>query len=262
MAILLNLFLFAAFERYLVSAQSQALAYACVATASGVDAIRLNPAGMLSSEKNIIGLGYEYTFSNIEGLQNIYLGFYRHMFHGGLGIKMSQFGFEEQKENAMTTAYSISLSKEFFVGAGVNLYMIQNRRTGTGIAYGVSLGMLGMVSKKWFLGACAHNLNQPRFGNGEIGTMPASLQAGIGYKPFNDIGSEIDLRIEDRHIDLRASGTFRIMDFLNLRTGMQTNPVSVSAGFGIIYRFMNIDYACSYFIDLPLNHSVSIQFSF
>uniref|UniRef100_A0A7C6EJ97 PorV/PorQ family protein n=1 Tax=candidate division WOR-3 bacterium TaxID=2052148 RepID=A0A7C6EJ97_UNCW3 len=262
MELILSLFLFQAFERYTVSAHNQALSLACVGTAQGIDALRMNPAGLGLLNKNIIGVGYEYTFTHIEGLQNIFFGFAKPLFYGGFGIGISQFGFEEEKEQGITTAYSIGLNKDFYLGGSADLYLIQNKRTGTGISYGLNLGMLGILSKKWYLGIYGHNLNQPQFGNSEIGTIPASLQAGIGYKPFEDITSEIDLSISDQIIRLHSAGEFSIADFLNLRTGFKTNPNSLSAGLGIVYKKIKIDYACEYFVDLPLNHIIAIILEF
>lgn len=262
MEIILSFYLFQSFERYLVSANNQALAYACVATAEGIDALRINPASLVLLNKNIIGTSYEYTFSHVEGLQNIFFGFARPIFKGGLGIGVSQFGFEEQKEQGITAGYGIGLSKEFYLGASFDLYMIQNKRTGTGISYGLNVGMIGNLSKKWFLGVYGHNLNKPQFGNSEVGTLSPSLQTGIGYKPFEDITSEIDLSISDQNLRLHTAGQVSIIDFLNLRTGFKTNPNSLSAGLGIIYKNTKIDYACEYLVDLPLNHTLSLSFEF
>ncbi|MGB9720939.1 MAG: hypothetical protein ACPL28_05605 [bacterium] len=262
MAFILTFFVFQAFERYSVSAHNQSLSFACVATAQGIDATRINPAALVLLRKNSIGVGYEYTFAHIEGLQNLFLGFARPLFHGGFGIGISQFGFEEQKEQALTTAYSLGLSRDFFIGASADLYLIQNKRMGTGISCGLNLGMLGILSKRWYLGANGHNLNEPEFSNTSEGRLPPSLQAGIGYKPFDDMVSEIDISLSNDDIRIHTAGAFQIMDFFDLRTGFQTNPISVSFGFGIIHKFIKIDYGCEYLVDLPLNHIVSVNFEF
>lgn len=262
MGIILTFFIIQAFERYQVSAHNQALSGAFVATTQGIDALRINPAALGLLKKNEVGISYEYTFSHIEGLQNVFLGFARPLFYGGLGIGLSQFGFEEQKEQGCTAGYSIGLSKEFYIGGSVDFYMVQNKRTGTGISFGLNLGMLGVLAKKWYLGFFGHNLNQPQFGNSEAGILPSTLQAGIGYKPFEDISSEIDLFIKEQNISLRTSGELMIMDFLTLRTGLKTNPNSFSAGLGFLYKNIKIDYACEYFVDLPLNHIISLNLEF
>ncbi len=260
--IILILSLLQAFERYQVSAHSQSLSFACVATVQGIDALRINPAALAFLDINSISACYEYTFSHIEGLQNIFFGFAKPVFRGGLGVGVSQFGFEEQKEQAMTAGYGLGLSKDFHVGASFDLYMIQNKRTGTGISYGLNFGMLGTLSKKWFLGVYGHNLNQPQFGNSEVGRLPSSFQTGIGYKPFEDITSEIDLSILEQNIRLHTGGKFSIFDFISLRTGFTTNPNSLSGGVEIIYKNIKVDYACAYLVDLPLNHMLSINFEF
>lgn len=254
--------LFQAFERYQVSAHNQGLSYACVAIVKGVDALRINPAALGLLSKNIVGFGYEYTFAHTEGLQNIFAGFVRPLLKGGIGLGVSQFGFAEQKENGITTGLGLGLGKDFYFGTSGDLYLIQNKRTGTGVAYGINIGMLGILAKKWLLGVYGRNLNQPQFGNAAVGTLPFSLQAGLGYKPFEDIVSEIDISVSDQTTCIYTSGAFALLDFLNLRTGFKTAPVSLSFGFGVEYKNIKVDYAVEYLVDLPLNHTVSLSFDF
>lgn len=262
MEFLFSIFILQVFERHVIGAQSQAMSFACVATIQGLDGLRINPAVLGLMDKNTVGTSYEYTFGHIEGLQNLLLGFAGPLFYGGLGICFSQFGFSEEREQALTTGYGFGLSKEFYAGLSFDLYLIQNNRTGNCLSYGVNFGMLGMLSKKWFLGLYGHNLNQPQFGNTDEGNLPASLQAGIGYRPFEETISEIDFSIVEENIRIHTAGEFRILDFFSLRTGLKTNPNSLSGGFGVIYKNIKIDYGCEYFVDLPLNHTVSLKFEF
>ena len=103
--LILLVFLNTAFERHAESARATALAHAFTAAAQGIDAIRFNPAGLSLMNYNQLGIGYERPFSGIEGLHNFGLGYARPIFGGVLGIELSEFGFSEQKEQAMTIAY-------------------------------------------------------------------------------------------------------------------------------------------------------------
>jgi hypothetical protein len=261
-SILLILFFNNAFERYIVSAHAAALGNAYTASALDIDAIRFNPADLSFVQKNHFAVGYEYTLSGLEGLHNISLGYARPLFIGGVGVQLSEFGFSEQKEQAITFAYGLKLSKDFKFGLGTDIYVINNRRTGNAFSYSLNIGFLGALYKRWYLGIYGHNLNQPQFGNTEYGKLPYELRAGLGYTPFNDILSEVDLSMYGDQLRIHLAGEFTLFDIAHLRTGLKTNPAVVSAGLGIVYKFIELDYAIEYVPELPLNHGVTLEFEF
>jgi hypothetical protein len=260
--IILILFLNQAFERYCGSAATAALAQAATASALYVDAIRFNPAGLAIIEKNQLAAGYEYILAGVEGLHNINIGFARPFLKGGLGFQLSEFGFSEQKEQAMTLAYGLDLSPDLKFGMSSDLYFINNERTGTAFSYGVNFGVLGTVYKKWSLGADVHNLNQPSFSSTDDSELPYELRAGLAYRPFNDVLSEIDVSVCEDEYRIHTAGSFELFNMLTLRFGIKTNPSVVSAGTGIMHKFIEIDYAVEYLPDLPLTHNVSTKFTF
>jgi hypothetical protein len=258
----LFLFLNQAFERYPVSARAQALAYAYTATATGIDAVRINPAGLSLVKGNLFLVGYEHALSGIEGLHNIGIGFARPLFTGGIGVAMTEFGFEEQREQAGTLAIGMGISQDYRIGIAFDLYAINNARTGYGFSYGLSAGLLGKLYKKWSLGVYGHDLNWPRFGTGPEGEIPARLQAGLGYEPFDGILSEIDISIVESDIRMHFAGEFRLFDVLFFRTGVRTNPQAVAFGTGVMHKYLKIDYGVEYIPDLPLSHIITAGFEF
>lgn len=256
------LFINQSFERYATSANAAALAHAFTASATGIDAVRFNPAALSYMQKNQLSVGYEYVLSGLEGLHNINIGFAKPLFAGGFGIQLSEFGFSEQKEQAITLAYGLCLSKDFKFGLGGDLYLINNNRTGNGFAYGLNIGFSGRLYKKWSLGIYGHNLNQPQFGNTEEGRLPYELRAGLAYEPFEDILSEIDLSMVEDNFRVHMAAEFKLFDIIFLKTGLKTNPSVVSTGMGVVYKFIKIDYAVEYIPELPLTHNVCLSFEF
>jgi hypothetical protein len=260
--LILLVFLNGAFERQAQSAQAAALAHAMTAACTGVNAIRFNPAALSLVSQNQLSIGYERTFSGIEGLHNITLGYARPIFWGGLGIQLSEFGFSEQKEQAITLAYGSSFNESFKFGLSGDIYVIDNARLGREYAFGLSFGLLGKLYRKWSLGVFAHNLNRPQFGSDEQGQLPSQLKAGLSYEPFENILSEIDFSIQDDDLRIHLAGEFILFNMLFLRTGVRTNPTVVAAGAGILYRFIRFDYAAEMIPELPLSHSATISFVF
>jgi hypothetical protein len=260
--IILVIFLNQAFERYAVSAQNTALAQAATASAMHVDAVRFNPAALALLQQNHVSAGYEYVLSGIEGLHNINIGFARPFFKGGIGLELSEFGFTEQKEQAVTLGYGLNLTDDFKFGMSSDLYIIDNARTGTSFSYGLNFGLLGTLYKKWMLGAFVHNINQPAFSTTEQGKLPYEIRAGFAYRPFQDILSEIDISMCEDEYRVHTAACFTVFEALALRFGVKTNPTVISTGTGIAHKFIEIDYAVEYLPDLPLTHNVSTKFSF
>jgi hypothetical protein len=251
-----------AFERHAQSAQAIALGHAFTAACGGVDAIRFNPAALSLVDQNNLGVGYERTFGGIEGLHNITLGFARPLLWGGLGIQLSEFGFSEQKEQAITLAYGSSFNESFKFGLSGDVYVIDNERTGRSYAFGVNFGLLGKLYRKWSLGVFVHNINKPALGSEEYAELPPEIRAGISYEPFEDILSEVDFSIKDDDLRMHFAGEFELFDMLYLRSGLKTNPMVISGGAGIIYRFIHFDYSAEFTPELPLSHTATIGFVF
>lgn len=262
MNILLLLCLHQAFERYSVSARATALAHALTAMPRGVEAARFNPAMLSFIETSHLSAGYEYFMGGLEGLHNIDLGFARPFFIGGIGITMSEFGFSEQKEQAITLACGVRLSKDLCFGAGSDAYLINNARTGTRISYGLNVAFLASVYKKWWLGVYGHNLNKPRFENSDYGVLPYELRAGLGYQPFADILSCLEMSLAGDDIRVHMGSEFSVFSIMLLRAGVKTDPTVISGGLGIAIEFISTDYAVEYVPELPLTHSVTVNLTF
>lgn len=260
--LLLILFLNGAFERYSVSARATALAHAMTTHANGLDAVRFNPAMLSYLKENHLSAGYEYFMSGLEGLHNIHVGFARPFLIGGIGVNLSEFGFTEQKEQAITCAYGIHLSKDFSFGIGSDVYLINNARTGTAFSYGLNVGFLATVYKKWWLGVYGHNLNKPRFEDSDYGVLPYELRAGLGYSPFSDILSIAELSLVDDDMRVHVASEFNVLRIVQLRAGVKTNPTVISAGLGIKIKFIRTDYAVEYVPELPLTHCFTINIIF
>jgi hypothetical protein len=251
-----------AFERHALSARSTALSNALTASCFGVDAVRFNPAALALLGQNHLSVGYERTFNGIEGLHNINLGYARPLLNGGLGIQLSEFGFSEQKEQAVSIAYGLGFNESFKFGLGGDVYIIDNSRTGRSYAYGLNFGLLGKLYKKWSLGVYGHNINGPQFGSEVREELPAELRAGFAYEPFAGILSEIDFSMEDDEMRVHMAAEFILFNLLYLRSGVKTNPMVIAAGAGIVHRFISFDYAAEYIPELPLSHTATIGFTF
>ena len=212
--------------------------------------------------QNTLAAGYERTFGGIEGLHNIALGYARPLLWGGFGIQLSEFGFSEQKEQAVTFAYGASFNESFKFGLSGDLYIIDNERIGRHYAYGLNFGLLGKLYKKWSLGVYGHNLNRPQFGSDEQGQLPAELKAGLSYEPFDGILSEVDFSLKNDAMRVHFAGQFELFDLFLLRTGVKTEPLVFAAGAGIVHNFIRFDYAAEFIPELPLSHSATISFVF
>ena len=259
MALFYILLLTQAFEKYSVSAQAIGMGMAITASAAGTDAIRFNPALLSVQDKSELAVSYQHVLGGVEGLHNAWLGFNHKLGRAGVGIGLSEFGFSEQKEQDITLACGIGLSNDLKIGAAGDIYLINNQRTGYGFAYGISVGLSGNVFKKWQLGVYAHDINRPRFSGSEYGGLPYELRAGLAYTPFQDIRSEFDLSMKDNELRYRFATELLLFRLLYCRIGVQTNPLVLSAGTGIKYRFISINYGVEHVPDLPLSHTVGLR---
>lgn len=262
MTMLMALCLTAAFERYYSSPHAQGMGFASFAGAQATDAVRFNSARLAGITGNHVATGYDRLFGGIDGLHNVNAAFARPLGPGGIGLHLSEFGIAAQSEVCLTAGYGLALSSQFSAGAGLNCYLVNNERTGTGYALGLDIGLVGRLPSKWTLAAVAHDVNRPRFGDGEEGTMDPSLTLAVAYRPLEDINSEIDMSLIRDEFSFRCGGEFRIFNRIWLRSGMRTNPTVFDAGIGITIKQLTIDYAADLVINLPITHSLGLGYSF
>ena len=236
-------------------AHSAGIAHTSVTYADGLSIY--NNAGSLGFlEKSSIATGYQNHYE-VEGLNTVFAVINNRIKTGAIAIGVSAFGDELFSISRVSTGFG----NRFGIAAlGVTLHYIQYRIEGFG-SHGfisVDVGGLAELSPLLFIGGRIKNINQAKVSKFPDEYYPTILTAGISYRPTDQLRFNTQI---DKDLEFPAKLKFGLeykINALSLRTGLNTQPLWFSFGFGFIHKKFILDYALQNNYLLGRTHSISI----
>lgn len=260
------------FEDMEFGVRAQGMGGAFTAVADDPSAVRFNPAGLTQLKRPQFVAMYKELFGST-GIHNATLDVAYPTPWGTFGMGFQEVGFELAKDRALTISHSLHLTRDLAVGYNLVGYHAEIQRFGYQWAYGVDVGFLATLYRRWRLGAFIHNANHPKIeseaGNTNEYDLPQLLNVGISYTPRNGILTSLDISKEKGYSARVMMGMeFRIFEDharrmrFDARAGVQTEPNRFSTGFGFIVSGIEIDYAITTHEKLPLTHQFGFGYVF
>lgn len=132
---------------------------------------------------------------------------------------------------------------------------------GSAMTVGVDVGATARVWDRFFLGGAMHNINHPQMGSNLKRDLPRSLSAGVQYEPYYGVKTTFDIeRALEGGTVFKAGGDLQVVKPFHLRVGVMSNPNILTAGFGLFFRDLVVDYAFLYHPVLAPSHTFSVGF--
>jgi long-subunit fatty acid transport protein len=262
------------FDSMDVSSKARGMAGAWVASADDASAIFYNPACLLEAEsRNIYATFLQPNSQSFE-----MLGFFAYSMPLGkaqsVGVSFRGFGVEYKDvdlmdEWTMSIGYAVSLMKDIHsslsIGGTANVYSLSfasagSYDLGSERTYGFDVGILGNLRDRTRIGFFLKNINEPSLGKVNREALPQWLTAGISYRPYYGVVTELDVRsVRGEDVEMHMGMQFAVTDFLDIRFGFQTEPSSLTGGFTVGVARANLDYAYSSHSVLPGTHHVALR---
>jgi hypothetical protein len=89
--------------------------------------------------------------------------------------------------------------------------------------------------------------------------IPQWVSAGISYKPYYGVITELDIRsVRGEDVEFHMGMQFDVNDYFAMRFGFQTEPNSLTGGLSFAVAPVEIDYSYSNHPVLPGTHHVAI----
>ncbi len=262
-------------DRY-PSARFAAMGGSGIAVSNDVWAPFYNPAGLSRLQNWEVGSAYSRMFSarfisNIFGAAALPLS----SRYGTIGVGIEYFGvnYNGQNISGETTArisHGFYLLKDIHsslaVGYSLNIYhwSLGNSPTlgnlGSATTLGLDVGLLATVYGRTSIGVTITNVNTPQVGALTPVDLPQRVIAGIAYEPYEGVVTSVDLnrQIGSDETQMWAGGEISPTSFLKIRLGATRNPNRFTAGFGIHYRYFQLDYALITHSELGQSHMLNI----
>ena len=243
-------------------ARQISIANADVALANDVFTLFNNPAGLAQINWKEVGVYYSPAPFGLTELANGYVAYQQPFSFGSLGIGGMTYGYELYRESKIILGYSYNYDNILFLGAAINYqtYSIQNYGS-TGVFY-LNLGGLVYILDDLRWGFSTNNINRATVGD-QDDQIPVVFSTGFSFDVLQNFSLNVSL-VKDIRYDLSlAFGIdYDIIEYLSLRIGAADNPSKFTAGIGINYSILGLDYAFFTHPDLGLTHQVGLTLSF
>ena len=186
---------------------------------------------------------------------------------GGLAFGLRRFGID-YRETSLLTEYTLSVSQgiqlfkddasgaafgwtlNFFnldLGQSIGLAGDGSNGIDPGNAWAVGLDLAGVVEvwDRTKVGFVAKNINSPTIGD-ENEELLQQLTVGVSYQPYEAVTTALDIRNRPgEEFRVHAGAEFGVLEVLDLRAGMESDPNKLTAGFGVHFKGATLDYAFS-----------------
>ncbi len=250
------------YPQYNPGAKQVALANSDAAQANDVFALFNNPAGLSQMNWSELGLYYSPAPFGFSELANGFIAYNVPLSIGSAAAGAMTYGFDLYRETRVAAGFSYNYLNRFFAGAAVNYHSVSIKNYGSAGCFYVDLGGLLYLTSCFRWGFSVHNINHASYGSYED-QVPVILNSGASY----DITEEFTLNAAvEKDIRYNASLLvgidYDIIKYFSLRTGFSNEPSRFTAGIGIHYLFINLDYAVFTHNDLGLTHQAGLIICF
>jgi hypothetical protein len=259
---------------------AEAVAGAYTAAATGAEAPYWNPAGLAYSKGTEGRFAYQQPWS---------LSFISHLAASGfttLPGKAGGIAVGFQTLGTRDNGYTMSTETEAFVSHGIMLQqdihtslafgytlkyigyslgesatdgLLPSQDLGSASTFGMDVGATAQLWDRFMLGGSFKNINQPELGSSQKRELPRIISGGLSYLPYYGVRTTFDVeRIITGPTQFKGGINAAIAKPLDLRFGVMTNPNSFTAGFGIHWKELVLDYAFIYHPVLNPSHLLGL----
>ena len=256
--LLLLLISFECFAQVKPGARQIALAHSDIASGGDVFSIFNNPAGLSFISSREFGAYYSPAPFELKELANAFGAYCEPTALGNFSAGFSIYGFELYKETQLAFGYGRQISNNFYIGITTIYKNISIKSYGSTGKILFNLGAIAKINEMFGFGFSAENITRSTI-NGESNQIPTVFWFGANAKFTDDLLISAAVNKEIGFNPSIMFGTeYSLIDFLRLRFGVANEPNTYSGGFGILYQFLQIDYAVSKHPDLGLTHQFGV----
>ena len=228
---------------------------------SDVWAIRYNQASLADISKITAGISYESRFlTKSLGIQS--LAFALPTNSGTFGLNYTGVGDNLYRETKLGLGYGMKLAKKFNLGIRINYHQIKlGNNYGTKQNITFEIGLLTKINKNLKLGFHLFNPLNVTLNDYQQEIIPVIFNLGINYKFSEKINTNIEIEKDiDFKPNIKIGIEYKPVKNMFIRTGIETNPMIPSIGFGIIYKQFNLDISSSFHPILGITPTLGITY--
>jgi hypothetical protein len=166
------------------------------------------------------------------------------------------------RENNFIVSYGNSYKKKIYYGANINLYNLHIQNYNNATAFGFDIGAMAYITRFLQWGFIGKNITGTKIGESKE-KIAQVYRTGFTFQPEDKIRVIGEVEKDVRYpLSVRGGLEYSVIDFLDLRFGVGSQPTIFSAGIGLNYNLFSFDYAFTKSEDLGFTHlgTVSVNF--
>lgn len=228
---------------------------------NGSSAVFCNPAGLGSLNHNGASVFFEPALYGLSEITTAALTYAQSFGFANFGIGLRTFGFDLYRESKLVLTAGGSSGDKIRWGLSAVAYNVAVKSYGSAFAFGIDAGIQADIGEMFTWGFTAKNITGARIG--ESGQkISRSYSTGIGVNPSENGFIMIDVEKETwGAVNVRFGGEFNPVKPLFIRAGISSEPVSYSAGIGVVYGIVGFDYAAVVTEPLGLTNKFELIFA-
>lgn len=253
---------FAQFEYTDIGARATGLNGAFTSVSDNSLAVFYNPSGLGQMKFREVSAFYGPSLFGMEELSIAALTYAEPLNFGTIGLGLKTFGFELYRETNLILSFGNNYGNKIFYGFNFNFYNLNIQNYNSASSLGVDIGGLAYLTDflKW--GFYAGNISGSKIGVSEQ-RIAQIYRTGLTVQPVNDLNLVMDIEKDVKYpLSFRAGMEYFINDFIDLRAGIGTEPVSFACGASINYNIFQIDYSFYNHQDLGITNQGSVTVNF
>lgn len=249
------------YSQFNPGAKQIALSNSDIALSNDVFALFNNPAGLAQLNWRELGIYYSPAPFGFKELSNGFFAYHEPLSFGSVAAGGMIYGFELYKETKLLLSYSHRFEK-LLAGIVFNYHTVSIKNYGFDGVFYLNLGALTYITDRLRWGFSFQNINRASFGNSKD-QIPVILTTGFSYNILNNFSFNFSFEKDLKYNSTLSAGIdYNIIEYISLRSGFANEPDKYSAGIGINYSFISLDYAFFTHTDLGLTHQAGLIFSF
>lgn len=243
-------------------ARHVSLAFSDISSCGDPFALFNNPSELSKINKREIGLYYSPAPFGVKELSSAYGSYVEPTSYGSLSGGFMIYGFELYKETQVVIGYGRTINNNFSVGITSVYKNISIKNYGNKGFLIFNLGATAEITKNINIGFVLENVTRTSIEN-EANQIPVVFSLGSSVKVIEELKLFAALNKELNFTpSVRFGAEYKLLNFLLLRLGAANEPQLFAGGLGIIYNFVQVDYAFTSHPDLGLTHQFGLIIRF
>lgn len=252
----------AQFENVDLGSRPVALNGAFTSIADNSQAIFYNPSGLGQMYYREIAFFYSPAPYGLTELAIAALAYAEPTSYGTFGIGIKTYGFELYKELNVLLSYGNNYKDKIFYGLNLNFYNLKIENYNSASSFGLDFGAMAYLHKYVRWGFIAKNVTGAKIGESKE-KIAQVYRTGFNFVPLQNVNLVLEVEKDVKYpLSFRSGIEYSVLDYVDLRFGVGSEPTVFAGGIGLSYNLFQIDYALTKSPDLGITHQGTLTVNF